>query len=596
MVMALAAYSNSFSGVFVFDDEPAIAQNANIRTLWPLTTAMRAPVGSTLSGRPIGALSFAIDTALFDGSLAGYHATNLLVHAAAALLLFGIARRTLLTAPLRSRFGHAATPLACAIALLFAVHPLQTASVTYIVQRVESLAGMFYLATLYCAIRALAVEAHARVQWAAASIVCCALGMGTKEVMVSAPLMVMLWDHHFANDRAVRRGPLYVALGSTWIILAILVAGGHRSSAVGFGFAEWPWWRYLMTQAAVLVHYLRLAVVPTPLVLDYDWRAATSIAQVVGSGALLLGVLVATILGIVRRSAWAFAAASFFLTLAPTSSVLPIVTEIAAEHRMYLPLAGIIALAVLGVYTLAGRAAIAAAMIVAVVFAGMTYRRNADYHDYDRIWLDTIAKRPQNARARNNYATSLLMKGRYAEAERHLRVAVEEQPSFAEAHANLGVALSTQGQLDDGANHLRTAVRLRPDYSDAHRNLGETYAMQRRLGDALAHYMKALEYQPDNVGLLNRASWIMATAQDATVRNGARARALAERAVLLTRRLDADSLDSLAAALAETGGFDAAAATAGEAAEIARRQGNIRLSEGAGRRMQLYASRRPYRE
>ena len=595
-MVALAAYSNSFSGVFVFDDEPAIAQNPNIGALWPLTTAMRAPVGSTLSGRPVAALSFAIDTALFDGSLAGYHATNLLVHLGAALLLFGITRRTLLAPPLRSRFGDAAAPLACAIALLFAVHPLQTGAVTYIVQRVESLAGMFYLATLYCAIRALAAEASARGRWAAASVVSCALGMGTKEVMVSAPLVVMLWDHHFAHDRASRRWPLYLALGATWIVLANLVAGGHRSSAVGFGFADWPWWRYLMTQAGVLAHYLRLAIIPTPLVLDYDWRAATAVAQVAAPGALLLGLLVATGVGIVRRSAWAFPAAAFFVILAPTSSVLPIVTEIAAEHRMYLPLAGVIALAVLGAYSLASRSTIVAALVVAVVFAGMTYRRNADYHDYDRIWLDTIAKRPHNARARNNYATSLLMKGRYAEAERHLRVAVDEQPSFAEAHANLGVALAGQGRFDQGAEHLRTAVRLRPDYSDAHRNLGETYAMQRRLGDALAHYTKALEYQPDNVGLLNRASWIMATAHEASIRNGARARVLAERAVQLSRRLDPDSLDSLAAALAETGAFDSAVATAREAADVASRAGNANLGRAAAARMQLYASGRAYRE
>ena len=263
---------------------------------------------------------------------------------------------------------------------------------------------------------------------------------------------------------------------------------------------------------------------------------------------------------------------------------------------MYLPLAGIIALAVVGGWTLAGRAARVATIAVAVVFAGMTYQRNADYHDYDRIWLDTIAKRPQNARARNNYATSLLMKGRYAEAEEHLRVAVREQPAFAEAQANLGVALSAQGRLEDGASYLRAAVSLRPDYADAHRNLGETYAMQRRLGDALAHYLKALEYQPDNVGVLNRASWIMATARDSTVRNGPRARALAEHAVQLTGRLDADSLDSLAAALAEIGAFEAAAAAAREAADVAGRKGDVRLARAAAGRMQLYASGRAFRE
>jgi hypothetical protein len=151
----LAAYSNSFTGVFVLDDEPAVAQNANLRTLWPLTTSMSAPAGTTLSGRPVSALSFAIDYARSGGSLAAYHATNLVIHIAAALLLFGVTRRTLLTSPLRDRFSSAATPLALIVALVFVVHPLQTGSVTYIVQRVESLMGLLYLATLYCAIRAL---------------------------------------------------------------------------------------------------------------------------------------------------------------------------------------------------------------------------------------------------------------------------------------------------------------------------------------------------------------------------------------------------------------------------------------------------------
>ena len=105
----------------------------------------------------------------------------------------------------------------------------------------------------------------------------------------------------------------------------------------------------------------------------------------------------------------------------------------------------------------------------------------------------TIAARPLNARARNNYATSLLMKGRYAEAEPHLRVAVTENPSLAEAEANLGVTLSAQGRLDEGTAHLRRAIALKPDYASAHRNLGETYAMQDRFAEALAEYTKALE-------------------------------------------------------------------------------------------------------
>jgi protein O-mannosyl-transferase len=533
IIAGAVAYSNSFSGVFVLDDEPAIAQSPNVRSLWPLTAAMSAPADTTLSGRPVAALSFAIDGALSGGTLEGYHTTNLVIHLAAALLLFGVTRRTLSTPALRNRFSGAApsdlppeggshvfgrvTTLALIIALIFVVHPIQTGSVTYIVQRVESLMGLLYLATLYCAIRALETggsdsvasrlrrdrlrlttarsNGRGRVLWTGASVMACALGMGTKEVMATAPLMVMLWDYEFALNRMRDRKALYGLLASTWVILAVLVAGGHRSLSVGFGFAAWPWWRYLGTQTGVVAHYLRLAVVPTPLVLDYDWRAASSVAQVAVPGALVAGLLAATLWGLWRHSPAAFAGAWFFLILAPSSSVIPVVTEVAAEHRMYLPVAGVIALVVLGCHDFwrrMPRVSLATAAGVVLLFGRMTYARNEDYQDFDRIWSGTIAERPHNARARNNYATSLLMKGRYAEAEPHLRVALQENPSLVEAEANLGVALSAQGQPEEGAAHLRRAIEMRPDDASAHRNLGETYAMQDRLKDAAAEYEKAL--------------------------------------------------------------------------------------------------------
>lgn len=607
LAAALAAYSNSFAGILVFDDEPAIAQNTHLRSLWPLAAAMAAPADTTLSGRPAAALSFAIDYAISEDALRGYHRTNLLVHLAAALLLFGITRRTLLTPALAPRYGTAATRLAAIVALLFAVHPLGTSAVTYVVQRVESLMGMLYLATLYCAIRALDAEGRTRLLWSGASVLACALGMATKEVMATAPLAVALWDWTFAPGRASSRRALYGALASTWIVLAVLVAGGHRSLSVGFGFAEWPWWRYLMTQAGVLVRYLRLAFAPDDLVLDYDWRPA-SLPQAVPPIAAIGVLLALTIVGVARRRPAAFAGAWCFLVLAPTSSVIPIATEVAAEHRMYLPVAGIAALVVIGLFE-AGRrlagpsaktqssfatAGLVAAGAVAVLFGYLTHARNADYHDYDRIWLDTIAKRPQNVRARNNYATSLLLQGRYAEAERHLRAAVE-RPGFADAEMNLGVALSAQGALDEGAAHLRRAIAIQPRLVDARRNLAETYVRQRRPGDAVAEYATILESQPDNVEILNRAAWILATTDDPRVRDGTRARGLAERAVGLTMRRHADSLDNLGAALAEIGSFDQAMAVTAEAIAVARSTGQPSLVPDLEQRLLAYRAHQPIR-
>src|SRR5262245_61429565 len=294
----IAAYSTSFRGVFVYDDGPAIVNNGHLRTLWPLGQAMTTPPEVTTSGRPVAALSFALNYAFADpdvrdvmtpaqgadaGSAAerylrnlwGYHLVNLAIHLAAALTLFGIVRRTLERPALANRYGPVSTPLACATALVWAVHPLQTESVTYIVQRVESLMGLFYLLTLYCAIRALPSRPASR-YWTMGAIAACALGMGSKEVIVSAPLVVWLWDYVFDVDRRSRR-PLYVGLASTWIVLAALVLSETRPRSVGFSLG-WPWWAYLETQAGVIVHYLRLAILPSPLVFDYGWPRADSLA------------------------------------------------------------------------------------------------------------------------------------------------------------------------------------------------------------------------------------------------------------------------------------------------------------------------------
>src|SRR5262245_32905589 len=161
IVAGISAYANSFDGILVFDDEPAIARNPSLGQLWPLTEAMRAPANTTLSGRPVASLTFAVDvkrsgakTPTDPAALTAYHALNLGIHLAAGLLLFGVTRRTLDSPRLAGRYGRASTALAAVVATIWVVHPLQTASVTYVVQRVESLMGLFYLLTLYSAIRA----------------------------------------------------------------------------------------------------------------------------------------------------------------------------------------------------------------------------------------------------------------------------------------------------------------------------------------------------------------------------------------------------------------------------------------------------------
>jgi len=636
LIFALAAagvwaYSTSFAGVFVFDDKPAIVNNPNIRTLWPLTTAMSAPPEVPVSGRPVASLTLAINYALapaevrdvlapggpaappgtserFLRNVWGYHLLNLTTHVLAALALFGVVRRTLLSDRLRAGPGRNAFALAFVVALLWLLHPMQTDAVTYVAQRTEVLMGLFYFLTLYCAIRAgeRGVEAAGRQRWTAGAILACALGMGSKQTIVLAPLMVWLWDWMFAPGPTLpsdarsgspaapsQRRALYAGLAATWVILAALVAYERWPTSVGSGIEGWTAWTYLLTQTGVIAHYLRLALVPFPLVLDYDgWPMARSILDVAPYVMLIAGLFGAAVFAVVRRQAWGFAGAWVFAALAPSSSLLPLPTEIAAERRMYLPLAGVAVFAVVGTYLLGRRllsrfmaagtpqrltgtaAAVLLVAAVAATFAMLTSDRSRDFWSEERIWRDAVEKRPSNPRARLNYGVVLTEARRFSEAEPQLREAVRLKDASAPAHANLGSVLCSLGRFDEGVSHLERALALDPGDAAACGNLAEAYGALGRRAEAVRYFARAIELTHGTPFLLSRLGWLLATAPEDEVRDGARSVEVSERAVRLTSRQNLMALETLAAAYAEAGRFGDAAGTAREALALAVRQGD----------------------
>ncbi len=268
----LLAYCNSFGGPFIFDGKGSIVENSHIRRLWPIWQVFRAEPGSTVAGRPILSLSFALNYQISGLKVWSYHAVNLAVHILSALTLFGILRRTLLSERLRGRFGQASFSLALICALIWLAHPLQTGSVTYIVQRAESLMGLFYLLSLYCAIRGFSSAKSRR--WYTPAILACALGMGTKEVMATVPFMVLLYDRVFVSrsfkEVFTRRWGLYAGLAATWVIFGGLAFFAPRGKSVGFGSPGLTGLEYAMTQCKVIVnYYLKLSFWPHPLLLDY---------------------------------------------------------------------------------------------------------------------------------------------------------------------------------------------------------------------------------------------------------------------------------------------------------------------------------------
>jgi tetratricopeptide (TPR) repeat protein len=492
---AIAVYWRTFSVPLLFDDA-CIADDPSIRH-W--STALWPSNNSGAAGRPILNLSLAINYAISGTAVWSYHALNLAIHILAGLTLFGIVRRTL-----AARASPAASLVAFSAALLWSLHPLQTESVTFTIQRTESLMGFFYLLTLYWFIRGGEADHRAQTRWFALTVATCLLGMATKEVMVSAPLMVLLYDRTFVagSFRAAwqRRRALYLGLACTWVLLAAVMLGSQkRGGTVGFGLGVSPW-EYSLTQCRAIVLYLKLSVWPHPLVVDYG-TALIRNALAVWPQALLLILLVAgTLLSLWRGPALGFVGAWFFAILAPSSSMVPLVTQTVAEHRMYLPLAAVMTLVVLGIHAAVGRKSGAVFALLALGLGLLTARRNEDYRSELTIWKDTVAKQPNNERAHTNLGAILSrMPGRLNDAIAQYEAALRLQPDYAEAHNNLGLAWShLPGRLNDAIAQYQEALRLKPDLAEAHNNLGVAWAhLPGRLKDAMARLEEAVRLQPD---------------------------------------------------------------------------------------------------
>ncbi len=530
VLASLAASANSFGGTWIFDDLPSVVNNATIRD-W--RAAFFPPSGGlTVSGRPVLNLSFAASYALSGTATWGHHLVNWLIHTLAGLTLFGLVRRTLLLPSLAPRWGAHALPFAFFISLLWTLHPLQTQAVTYLVQRAESLMGLCFLLTFYAYLRSVTPSkvdgdhrapsqrdrprdtaqkspslASAPFAWSAASVAACLLGVATKEVTVVAPVLVLLHDRAFVAGSFLAawraRRPLYLGLFATWLPLAALVAGtgGNRSGTSGFdvGVGAVAYW---LTQFEALTRYLALAFWPHPLVFEYGTFWTSGFAAVAPFALVVTPLAVATLWALWRHPKIGFLGGWFFAILAPTS-ITPGTIQMIVEHRMYLPLAAILTLAVFAAHTYLGRRARWLGATAALVFAALTEHRNRDYRSDLALWSDTLAKRPNNAAAHNGVAVALIATGQNLPALSHLARAMELDPQRSEYRNNYAgldnghaVELLGAGQVNSSLDHFAQATRFAPQRADYLANYAGALARAGRTADAIARYEDALRLNP----------------------------------------------------------------------------------------------------
>lgn len=522
IILTIVAYRPAQNAPYIYDDFSAIVENPSIRTLWPLGESLSAPTQTPLAGRPVANFSFAITRILEGESAPDQRLFNLGIHLACGVLVFSLIRRIMSEGASGVVATWRGSCVAAVIAGLWMVHPLISETVIYVVQRTELLFAFFLLATLYCAMRGFD-SSHGRL-WSVVAVTCCALGMASKEVMAVGPLLVLLFDRTFlsgAFGTALKRRPgLYAGLAATWAVLIALMSRQPRSDSVGIehGLSSLD---YLSTQAGVIAHYLRLSFVPYPLSIAYDdWRIATSPGDVLLPGLLVIALLAATVWLLIRKPVLGFCGAWFFLILAPTSSFVPIVPEVAAERRMYLPLLAPITLVAAGL----GRWAIRRSSVTArrilggagigatLLAAWATHVRAGDYATEESIWRATVQVRPASRAARMNLGNVLLQEGRSDEAIEQYRIAVEADDDDSQAHYNLANALVAAGRNNEAIASFQEAIRVDPKNANAHHNCGIALCNLGRTDEGIAQYREALTLDPNlaaaycNLGVALRQS------------------------------------------------------------------------------------------
>jgi tetratricopeptide (TPR) repeat protein len=595
LAVAIAiVYGRALDVPFVFDDNESVVTNTSIRSLWPLigTDEHRGPLNPVrdlpTTARPVVNYSFALNYYFGGLDLTGYHLVNFIVHFGNAMLLLIVVRRTLQLPYFGGRFAGAAGWLAFAAALLWSVHPLLTDAVVYITQRTELLMAWFYLATLYCSLRywstfplprreglgegsfipskslegdTYEATSSRRTLWLTLAIVACLCGMLSKEVMVSAPIVILLFDRTFISrsfGAAFRRSwKLYLGLALTWIPLLVLSRYSPRSKSSGFELCEnfHNVFLYWLTQCKVLLMYLKLAAWPWPLRCAYELPKVDSFASfcIYVVPVLLMSALALWLLK--RNSPIGFVFVFVGAVLAPTS-IVPILTEMAAERRMYLPLAALMAAVVVAIYLFVRRqlaisraagdsspnskapilAAAVSVILLVTVYSIVGSHRISDYHNQTLMWQQVADSQPLNYMAHYNlgliyneagreadsikelqtsieahprYPASrsalgfaLMHAGRMPEALASIQAALEINPEYVPALNNMGIALTKLGNLNEAIQYLERAVRLDPGHADAHNNLGEALLQVGRTAEAEEQFRAAQSLTPGDAGVL----------------------------------------------------------------------------------------------
>jgi protein O-mannosyl-transferase len=560
--IALAAYGNTLAVPFFFDDSQNIVDNPDIR-LNALTRSGLEAAGlkGNLRSRPVANLSFALNYYFHGYHLVGYHLVNILIHGLAGFFLYLVSLATLgafglsgrgpaMDGPVENGAGFPAAPppdvltVSLLAAVIWMVHPVQTQAVTYIVQRMTSLCTLFYLLSVFSYIRWRRVEpGRQKWFWAAGCIACGILALGSKEIAVTLPFFIFLYEWYFFQDLQwawFKRHVwflLAISLLFVGLVCALLGRTPAEIVAASYRYRDFTLIQRVLTQFGVVVFYVSLLLYPHPsrLNLDHDFPLSVSLTQPPGTLAamgVVFGLMGLAVLLARKERLFSFCILWFLGNLALESSVIGL--EIIFEHRLYLPSC----LFVLGMVLAVNRAIrprgvkIFLLAAVAAGFGMWTYERNRAWCSQVSLWADCVAKSPEKVRPHINFGAALARAGAHERAEQAYRRALALDPANPVVLNNLGQELVRKGRIDEAIRFFKQAIRLKKGFVGLHHynlanalrakgaveaaidqyhlalrvnpklllarnNLGIAYVLMKRYDDAIFHFEKAVSIAPD---------------------------------------------------------------------------------------------------
>ena len=523
-VLGLLLYSETFESPFIFDDLERITENHDIRiTNLNIESILDAAFGKqSAKARPVGNITFALNHYVHQYNVEGYHIVNIVIHILAGVFLFIFIQTTLNLPSLRAEVDHSFT-IAFFAALLWLVHPVQTQSVTYIVQRLNSLAALFYILAFWLYVKGRLVEQPGKKwSWFGSAALAWIFALGSKQNAATLPFLVFLYEWYFFQDLSktwfksnLKYLVFTVVLFGVVVFLYLGLAPWEKINKLNdFSRGEFTLVERILTQPRVIAYYLSLIFFPHPsrLNLDYDFPLSNSLFNpmtTLPSVVVIVGLVGVALYLAKRQRLISFCLLWFFGNLVIESSIIPL--AIIFEHRLYLPsmLFCLIPVVLLFRYVKINWLRIGALCAVAIVFSAWTYQRNAVWQNELSLWSDVVKKSPNKARPQLNLGLAISKRGNILEAEKQYRQAVRLDPGYDLAHFNLASVLQKQGKNAEAVKHFKAAIQIRPAYVEAHNNLGMIFLKQGKTNDAIKQLQEALRFNPNHAKAHNNLGLVL---------------------------------------------------------------------------------------